>query len=288
MPTLDQYQPTRRVLIVGDSGSGKTTAIAKLAEAGQELFIADFDNNLNAIPQFVSREALKHIHYETLVDPIVYNEAGTPTIKSIPKAFSRFTQLAKEWVDSETGESYGKPEEWPDNYWFVLDPLTAFGAAIMYHTQYKRKTLGKQRTFKDWGDAMQRIEGTLDMFKASNVNFICTAHLSRLNMEDVTETMDNQGNVIDNPTAARRLPPNAMMRYPIALGQKLPPKVGGYFNMILQCQRIGAGPAAKRVIRTVPEEDVDVKVPLSKKSKVPAEVPVDQLWSILKHFQGDK
>jgi len=75
-----------------------------------------------------------------------------------------------------------------------------------------------------------------------------------------------------------------MMRYPIALGQKLPAKIGGYFNVVLQAVRVGSGVGARRVLRTVPEEDVDIKVPLLPKT-VPAEVPIDKLWTILERFK---
>ena len=285
MPTLDTHNPGLRVLIVGDPGSGKTTAIGKLAEAQQELFICDFDNNLNPVAKFVRGDALKNIHYETLVDPIKFNAEGKPIVNGIPPAFSGFVRQSANWTDSDTGESFGAPDSWRHERWFVVDSLTTLGNAAMNYTLFKRKRFGKRRGFAEWGDAIERVEGTLQLFAGSSVNLICTAHLARLRMEDVTESADDDGNPIDKPTAAKRLPPNANMRYPVALGQALPPRVGGYFNVVLQAQRIGSGPGARRVLRTVPEEDVDIKVPLLPRT-VPPEVGIDKLWDILKHFQG--
>lgn len=286
MPTLTDHNPGLRVLIVGDPGSGKTTAIGKLAEAGQELHIADFDHNLNPIAQFVKPEALARIHFETLVDPVRMNAEGKPIVKGIPPAFSGFCRLSERWVDSGTGENFGPPEEWARNRWFVVDSLTSLGNAAMNYTMFKRKRMGKRRGFAEWGDAIERVEGALQMFAGSSVNLICTAHLCRLNMEDVTASADEEGTTIDSPMVAKRLPPNAAMRYPVALGQKLPPRVGGYFNLVLQAQRQGSGVGARRVLRTVPEEDVDIKVPLPPRI-VPPEVPIDQLWTILKHLTGE-
>ena len=156
----------------------------------------------------------------------------------------------------------------------------------MNYTMFKNKRMGKGRRKNDWGDAIERVEGSLQIFAGHDVNLICTAHLSRLSMEDMTETADENGKSIDKPTAAVRLPPNAMMRYPVTLGQKFPPRIGGYFNLILQAQRIGSGAGARRVLRTVPEEDVDIKVPLPPRV-VPPEVSIDRLWDILKHFTGE-
>ena len=287
MPTLDSHVPGLRVLIVGDPGSGKTTAIGKLAEHAQELHICDFDHNLNPVSHFVKPEALKRIHFETLVDPVEYDANGKPVVKGIPPAFSKFIQLSNKWVDSSTGEDFGDPDAWGMGRWFIIDSLTTFGNAAMNYTMFKRKRFGKRRGFAEWGDAIERVEGALQMFAGSSTHLICTAHLARLNMEDVTESADEDGKPTDAPTVAKRLPPNAMMRYPVALGQKLPPRIGGYFNLVLQAQRIGSGVGARRVLRTVPEEDVDIKVPLPPRT-VPPEVPIDQLWTILKPFvRGD-
>lgn len=287
MPTLDNHNPGLRVLIVGEPGSGKSTAIGKLAEAMQKLFIVDFDNNLNPLKIFVSDKYFCNIHYQTLVDPMDFDTNGMPIAKGIPRAWTRYIALAKQWIDIESGEDFGRPDDWPKDHWFVEDSLTTKGRAAMWHTLHKRKRMGKRKGFAEWGDAIDKIEGTLDLWKASNCNFICTAHLARLRMEDVTETADDNGNVIDRPTVAKRLPPNANMRYPVALGQALPPRIGAYFNVVLQAQRIGAGAGARRVLRTVPEEDVDIKVPLLPRT-VPPEVSIDKLWDILKHFRSAK
>lgn len=281
MATLnDEPMSGLRVLIVSDPGGGKTGSVLKLAESGQKVFVADFDDNLFRLRKFISPDAFKSIHYETLVDKVSFNAEGLPVVDGIPKAWSGFCKLCKTWVDRNTGEDFGEPESWGPDCWFVIDSLTSMGNASMYYTKFRRKSMGKRRSKPDWGDAIERVEGALQIFAGSPVNFICTAHLARLNMEDITENTDDSGNVIAKPTASLRLPPNANMRYPTALGQKLPPRVGGYFNLILQAQRIGSGVGARRVLRTVPEEDVDIKVPLPART-LPPEVPIDKLWTIL-------
>ena len=284
MPKLTEHKRGKRILIVGDPGSGKSSAVGSLAEYGQELFICDFDDNLDPLPEFLSPEAIERIHYETLLDKVKMDSvSGKPIVEGIPAAWPKYVELSKSWTDSTTGKSFGAPESWPDNFWFVEDSLTTKGNASMNYTMFKRKRMGKRRGYAEWGEAIERVEGSIDAFRYAGVNYICTAHLARLNMEDVTESADDDGSPIDRPKAAKRLPPNAMMRYPVTLGQKLPPRIGGYFNLVLQAVRIGSGAGARRVLRTVPEEDVDIKVPLPRK-KLPVDVPIEKFWEILKHF----
>ena len=285
MPTLHHHQPGLRVLLCGDPGSGKTTAIGKLAEHGQHLYIADLDHNLNPLTTFLSPTAFERIHYETLIDPVTFNADARPVVNGIPPAFSNFCRLSERWVDSETGEDFGKPEEWGRDSWFVIDSLTGLAAACMHYTMFKRRRMGKRRSYAEWGDAIERLEGALQLFAGHSTNLICTAHLARLSLEDVSATADEDGQAIERPTQLKRLPPNATMRYPVTLGQRLPPRVGGYFNLVLQAQRIGSGVGATRVLKTTPEEDVDIKIPLPP-GRVPPEVRIDKLWDILKLLQG--
>src|SRR5690606_9246861 len=104
----------QRILLVGDPGSGKSSAIGSMLEHGQKLFIADFDDNLDPIRNFVDPKYHDNLHYETLVDRVRFHpETGYPFVPGKPKAFSRFIKLTDRWVDSESGQDFGPPEEWP-------------------------------------------------------------------------------------------------------------------------------------------------------------------------------
>jgi hypothetical protein len=61
--------------------------------------------------------------------------------------------------------------------------------------------------------------------------------------------------------------------YPSALGNKLPPKVGRYFNSILLAKSVGQGTAAKRIIRTSSEGFVELKHPVP--GSLALELPVE-------------
>ena len=42
-----------KLLLVGDSGSGKTSSLASLANAGYNLRILDFDDGLAILPEYL-------------------------------------------------------------------------------------------------------------------------------------------------------------------------------------------------------------------------------------------
>ena len=58
MPSLANHQSNEytKMLLEGDSGSGKTGSLASLVAAGFSLRILDMDNGLEPLKQFVQKE----------------------------------------------------------------------------------------------------------------------------------------------------------------------------------------------------------------------------------------
>ena len=58
MPSLTQHQSNdyTKMLIIGDSGTGKTGSLTSLVAAGYKLRILDMDNGLETLKQFVQKE----------------------------------------------------------------------------------------------------------------------------------------------------------------------------------------------------------------------------------------
>lgn len=287
MPNLSDHKSKRvsRILLVGDPGAGKTSAYGSLLAHGQRLFVMDFDDGLDPIRQFVAPEHHKNLIFESLVDKVRFSaKTGYPTVKGTPTAFKTFVSLMDRWVDSETGEDYGPPEEWGDNDWLVVDTLTNLGAASMNYTLHKAQRSGESIRKKDWGDAIRRVTGFLDEIRSLPINVILCAHLMRLTPDD-NDDDDKRKEGGRQAAASRALPENYMMRYPATLGQKLPPRVGGHFTCVLQVKRVGKGRNARRIIRTTPDDDVDVKVPVPA-AKLEAEYEVQDFWKIVEALRG--
>jgi hypothetical protein len=91
MPNLANHQSSNftKLLLIGDSGSGKTGSLTSLVAAGYKLRIWDFDNGLDPLVQHVRRTApdkLGNIEYHTLRDRKKSSPIG-PVIDGAPKAF---------------------------------------------------------------------------------------------------------------------------------------------------------------------------------------------------------
>src|SRR4051794_20704408 len=127
MPNLKDHQSSNftKLLLIGDSGSGKTGALTSLVASGYKLRIWDFDNGLDPLVQHVRRSAvdkLGNIEYNTLRDRKKSSPIG-PVIDGPPKAFINSLQLFDKWSDGS------KPSEWGKDYIAVIDSLTFMGDA---------------------------------------------------------------------------------------------------------------------------------------------------------------
>jgi hypothetical protein len=288
MPTATDYLTTlkaTRTLIVGDPGAGKSTACAHLAEAPtiDRLFIIDLDDNWRGPLRLLSPAALAKIHIETLKDRFKFNDKNIPIVPGVPTAFPALVRLLRDWIDSGTGQSFGDPTDWTDRDALILDGCSGLAAAAMFYTLYANHRMGAQREIKDWANAIERFEGVIAALNAGlPCHIICTAHLARLTPEVAV------GSVTSDVPGAREhtrggltAPENFWMRYPSALGQKLPPRLGGMFETVLQAKRVGRDLAAKRVLKTTPDDDVDVKLPVSQKAVGGIEIDNTKLIDII-------
>lgn len=254
MPTLDEHQSahTTKIMLLGDSGTGKTSALAALANADYKLRILDFDNGLDTLRHLVKPEKLKNVVFETLTDKRKA-VAGKALPDGIPTAFSQGMNLLTHWkTNGEGAYDLGKPVEWGEDTVIVMDSGTfASDAALRYVLAANGRPAGPTQQ-GDWGEAMNMFEGCLGLLYSKQIqcNVLVTFHIS----------------FTDDESGATRA-------YPASLGKKLPPKIGRYFNSALMTKTKGTGPNATKVIRTVSEGLVELKHPCAP-GKVPAELPL--------------
>src|ERR1035437_6626669 len=130
MPSLSKHQSNdyTKLLIEGDSGSGKTGALTSLVAAGYKLRILDFDNGLETLKQYVMKECpqyVDNVEFRTLRDQRSASAEG-PIIKS-PRAFVDAIRMLDRWrykVDDGTEVDLGVPAEWGSDCILVIDSLT--------------------------------------------------------------------------------------------------------------------------------------------------------------------
>lgn len=258
MPQATKHQSRKitKLLNMGDAGSGKTGALACLAKAGQRLVICDFDNGMDILVGILRNDpkALENIYYETFTDQLMLSPQNVIVSKGKPTAFSRALRALDKWEFGEGDSKYslGSVYDWDANTTVVIDSLGfAADAALRLVRQENLHQFDKFISQPDYGQAMTMIEGVLQLLYSDSVkcNVIVNTHIV------YTEEGQRKG-------------------LPRALGSKLPPKVGGYFNTIIRSKTEGVGKSLKRVIKTASDIETELKLPVPPNT-VPDTLPIE-------------
>lgn len=255
MPDLSTHQSFTcvKALLIGDSGAGKTGALASLAKKF-ELFILDFDNGLDILtdPKILDPALRPRIHFHTLTDDIKTNSQGIAVPKGTPKAYLKSLDLLNDWKDGD--KSYGPVTSWGPDRVLVLDSLTMQGNSCMRYVLHINGRDGERPTLPLWGDAIGRQESLLQILYSDSIkcHVLVIAHVTFIGDAENDEEVHG---------------------FPSALGSKLPPKVGRYFNTVMMAVNRGTGNTVARKIRTRSEGKTELKI--SAPSKVPMELPLD-------------
>ncbi len=245
------------MLNIGESGSGKTGALASLARAGYNLHILDYDNGLDIIANVLRDDAaaLGRVRYESLRD-IIVSVNGIPRVKSPVSAYKNAGKTLTEW----------KAETFTPSDILVLDTLTTFSDAAFNEALVLGGRLNQRPQLQDFGWMADSVKLFIEMITSPELNchVIVNTHVRYLNGEGDTEIMKG---------------------LPNAKGQEVSRTVSRFFNTVALTRTIGTGPAAKRVISTKPQGVVEVKASNPKvKDSYPVDVGLAQLFhDILGH-----
>ena len=237
MPTLETaaIAPVTKLLLIGDSGSGKTGSIASLVKAGYRIRILDLDNKIagGILPQVIRKESpghLKDVEYIPLRDQMRATEAGT-VLDGAPTAFVGAIRLLDKWTDGSG------PKTWGPQFVLVLDSLTFFADAAFNWAKSMNPSAKDPRQW--YGSAQRAVENSLHQLTSTtfNTNVIVISHVSWITRSDGT----TKG-------------------YPASVGTALNPTIPAYFENMVLCQATAGG---KRTIQTVATSLLDLKNPAS-------------------------
>ncbi len=245
MPSLRDHQSNEfvKLLLVGDSKSGKTGSLVSLVKAGYKLRILDFDNLLDVLKFFILRDCpdkLDNVEFRTLRDKRKASDAG-PIIDGVPNAFVRAMKMLDRWKYTDTDGvevDLGKPSEWGPECILVLDSLSRFCDAA-YDFREPLTPRGKGGEFDGravYGDAQDAVESSLAMLtsKTFATNVIVIAH----------------GQYMDLPDGTKKI-------FPQGVGQKLSPKIPQYFPSYVRYTNKGG----VRTIQTTSDVMIDLANP---------------------------
>lgn len=242
-----------KVLIVGDSGTGKTGALASLAFAGYNLRVLDFDAGIPILLNKVKEKdpsKLDNIYYETCTDS--FKNLNGRLLPKKAKAWAKGVKLLDNWRVGVEGEpdyyNLGPVIEWTEKEVLIIDSLTHAGYAAMRYHQALNGKLGEHPTLPQWGQVQTLIQDLLSTLYDESIrcNVVVNTHVDWR----YEERRNDKDQVV-----GRELTKG----YPNAPGSKLPERVGSYFNSMLQVATTGTGSARRHWLYTQPTGVVDLK-----------------------------
>jgi hypothetical protein len=211
MPSMLEHESNElvKVLVAADSSSGKTGSMASLVDAGFNLRVLDYDNNLGVLKGYVKdKTKLANVHYVNKLQDSLKLVGGRVGIAKAP-AFQRGMDALDKGGEDYWGAPIPPLMEWTPRDILCVDTLSMAGRASLQMVMQVNAAGFKQPEIQHYGTAMENIERWFQLL-----------------MSDLTPC-----HVIVN-THITGIESDARL-YPDALGSKLPPKLGKHCsNMI--------------------------------------------------------
>lgn len=226
-----------KMLLLGSSGSGKTSALASLAK-DYKIKILDLDNGLDSLIYQAERiGTINNIDAVTVpFEKYKHTPAGT-VLSGPPLVFKTAMNLLDKWDDES------EPKNWGPDTVFVLDSLTRLGdGAFEWAKSFVGPTKqGNENTLIWYRQAQEAVMKfiTQIMSDTFNANVILITH--------VGVDIDENGSIIKN--------------FPTSIGRALGDKIPQFFNTVLLAEISGSGEKVRRTIRTVPTALLGLKNP---------------------------
>jgi hypothetical protein len=244
MSSLANSQPDElvKLLLIGDSKSGKTGSLVSLVKAGYKLRILDFDNLLDVLRYYVTAECpglIDNVEVRTLRDKRKATPLGH-VIDGSPKAFVDGIKMLDTWKYKEGDDEIdlGRPADWGPDCILVIDSLSRLcDAAYDFREPLTPKgRSGEYDARAVYGDAQDAVEAMLAQLtsKSFHTNVIVIAHVLYQDMPDGTKK-----------------------GFPQGVGQKLSPKIPQYFPSVVLYTNKGG----KRTLQTNSSPLIDLANP---------------------------
>lgn len=252
MPNLAQHPSTSlvKLLLLGDSKSGKTGSLVSLVNAGYHLRILDFDNLLDILQYKVMEicpSLISNVSFVSIRDPIKATSAGT-AIDGKPKAWIDSLKILNHWRDGDL--DLGVPGEWGPDCVLVIDSLTRWcDAAYDFHSVVTPKGKGgTEDGFAIYRNAQDDVEKQLAELTAprfkTNVIVIC------------------HGKYMDMPDGTKKI-------FPQGIGKALSPIIPTYFPNFIH-YKMASG---KRIISL--ESDNTIALATTRPNEMPRTLPIE-------------
>lgn len=245
MPNLDEHSTTDvvKMILIGDSGTGKTGSLVSLVKAGYKLRIMDFDGLLRVLVEQIKRqcpEKMKNVSYLSFADKLKVTASG-PQPDGPPKAFNNALQALMRWKDGD--KDLGNPGEWGPDTVLVIDTFTRVSDCALRWGEFMTPvgSSGKQDGRAPFYTAQGVLLELMTLLNAESfhTNVILVAHVAYQDRGDGT-----------------------IRGFPRAVGKAINAEIPTFFETILVAERSGTGNASVRTIKAVTNGMVETKSPI--------------------------
>jgi AAA domain len=277
MPNGASFKSSQLVkcLLLGESGAGKTGAIASLCLAGYKVRVLEFDNGVDSCVDGIKRanpKALANLDYMPLRDKIKSTPGG-PEFDGTPTAFVDGMRLLDDWDPSKClgiapelkeDTKFGPPGTWGPECVLVLDSLTFLAKTALNYQLGLNPNAGK----KD-GANLLALYGVAQK-ATTHVLGLLTGESFRTNVVVISHIEYHQRT-------------DGLKGLPATVGNKLDQDVPTYFNSMLLAD---IDPTTKkRRIQTVPTNMIDLKNPAASRmpsTPMPIETGLADFFRVMK------
>ena len=220
--------PGVKVMLLGESGTGKTHSIRTLVDAGLEVFVFYTEPGMEVLADIPSDKL--HWHYvppaapdfaSMIASATKINTMSFDALTKLPdidkRKFTEFIEVLTALSDFQcdrTGLKYGAVDSWGPDRVLVMDSLSGLNIAAMNLVAGSKPV----KSMGDWQVAVDNLERLLmKLCVDTRCHFVLTAHLER-ETDEVTG-----GTTLVSST----------------LGRKLGPKLPRFFSDVVHVKRQG-------------------------------------------------
>ena len=219
--------PGVKIMLLGESGTGKTHSIRTLTDAGLEVFVLFTEPGMEVLSDVPSDKL--HWHYVAPSAP-AWDDMISSATKINTMSFDALTKLPDinkrkyaEFIEvltclsdfkcDRTGQAYGAVDSWDSDRVLVMDSLSGLNIMAMNLVAGSKPV----KSMGDWQVAVDNLERLLTKLCVdTRCHFVLTAHLER-ETDEVTG-----GTTLVSAT----------------LGRKLGPKLPRFFSEVVHVKRV--------------------------------------------------
>lgn len=264
-----------RMMLMGDSGSAKTSALWSLVEAGYTVRLCDFEAGADPLRIRAAKAppaTRARLQIKSFKDKLI--SIGENYSLREPLAYTSFIKAITNWKD-DAGVDHKALDTWDANTILVIDTVTSLCRACMYRLQKANNKVGQRIETRDYGTIQLDIQTTLDRIVSDQIeaHVLVLCHLDYREYHEGTFAPVGMLERDISGSDPKKVSTSELeiRAVPTTFGARLSPQLGRYFNFALGAREKAVGPRKSYVIVTRDDPILPVKCPLDLPKELPNE-----------------